>query len=348
MTAEAFEIAGQSVEPGSRRRVELPISRRVTGAEMALPLEIVHGREAGPTLFVSAAVHGDEINGVEIIRRVLRQRFLRNLRGTLIAIPVVNLFGFVGLSRYLPDRRDLNRSFPGSATGSLAGRLANLFLTQIVEKSTHGIDLHTAAVHRSNLPQIRACLDDPETDRLARAFGVPVIIDAALRDGSLRAAVADRGIPMLIYEGGEALRFDEQAIRAGVRGVLSVMSALEMVTRRQEQRKSREPFVARSSHWVRAPEGGILRARANLGALVEEGEKLGVVADPLGHEERPVLSQHPGIVIGRSELPLANEGDALFHVATFKRPEKVSALVENFQDDLDMPATSGLLEPSET
>jgi predicted deacylase len=227
--SDALVIGGQSVPPGTRARIEIPFARRVTGAQVSLPVEVVNGRKPGPRLFICAAVHGDEINGVEIIRRVLRRRLVKQLQGALIAVPVVNLFGFAGLSRYLPDRRDLNRSFPGSSKGSLAARLAHTFLTEIVANSTHGIDLHTGAVHRANLPQVRACLDDEGTGALAAAFGVPVVLNANMRDGSLRQEVYERGIPMLLYEGGEALRFDEGVIRAGVRGVLSVMTALGMV-----------------------------------------------------------------------------------------------------------------------
>ncbi|MGH0028420.1 MAG: succinylglutamate desuccinylase/aspartoacylase family protein [Myxococcota bacterium] len=334
MSGRAIEIAGHAVAPGTRRRLEIPIGRRVTGAEVALPVEVVNGRHDGPRLFVCAAVHGDEINGVEIIRRVLRRRLDRRLRGALIAVPVVNLFGFVGLSRYLPDRRDLNRSFPGSASGSLAGRLAHTFVEEVVGNSTHGIDLHTGAVHRSNLPQIRACLDDEETRRLAHAFGVPVLIDATTRDGSLRQEVYERRMPMLLYEGGEALRFDENAIRAGVRGVISVMRALDMLPESKQPATRAAPFIARGSHWLRAPEAGILRARVALGAAVKPGQRIGVIADPLGASEIPVTARQPGIVIGRSELPLVNEGDALFHVATFDRLAEVQASVGEFEDEL--------------
>jgi len=334
MSGEAIEFADSTIPAGKRARVEIPVGRRISGAEVALPVEVVHGKMPGPRLFVCAAVHGDEINGVEIIRRVLRRRLLPDLRGTLIAVPVVNLFGFIGLSRYLPDRRDLNRSFPGSASGSLAARLAHTFVREVVEKSTHGIDLHTAAVHRSNLPQIRACLDDEETDRLARAFGVPVLIDANVRDGSLRQCVFERQIPMLLYEGGEALRFDESAIRAGVRGVLSTMRALGMLPGGMVSASTAEPFVARSSYWFRAPISGILRARRSLGAHIEAGQKLGTIADPLGADECVLRAEKPGIVIGRTELPLVNEGDALFHVATFARPADVSASLEDFHEEL--------------
>jgi len=329
-------IAGQEIRPGTRERIEIPVGRRITGAEVSLPIEVVRGKRPGPRLFVCAAVHGDEINGVEIIRRVLRRKLLPQLRGALIAVPVVNLFGFIGHSRYLPDRRDLNRSFPGSPTGSLAARLAHTFLTEVVGNSTHGIDLHTAAVHRSNLPQIRACLDDEETSRLAHTFGVPVLIDANTRDGSLRQEVLERDIPMLLYEGGEALRFDERAITAGVRGVLSTMRALEMLPPPKTQRTRVDPYVARSSYWTRAPEAGILRDRVKLGALVEANQEIGKIADPLGADEVSVFAQKPGVVIGRTELPLVNEGDALFHIATFARPEEVSASVEEFQDELEI------------
>ncbi len=215
MSVEVFQIGGEKVSAGTTARIQIPLGRRVTGSELSLPVEVVNGREPGPRLFLCAAVHGDEINGVEIIRRILRKRLTQGLRGTLIAVPVVNLLGFTGLTRYLPDRRDLNRSFPGSPSGSVASRLAHVFVREIVENATHGIDFHTGAVHRSNLPQVRACLDDQETNRLAHAFGVPVLIDAKVRDGSLRQEVHERKIPMLVYEGGEALRFDEAAIRGG-------------------------------------------------------------------------------------------------------------------------------------
>lgn len=333
-STDSITIAGTTVEPGTRARIDVLIGRRVTGAEVVLPVEVVNGRRPGPRLFVCAAIHGDEINGVEIIRRVLHRKLLPSLTGTLIAVPVVNLFGFAGLSRYLPDRRDLNRSFPGSSSGSLAARLAHIFLTEIVQNSTHGIDLHTGAVHRSNLPQIRACLDDEPTAHLARAFGVPVVLNANVRDGSLRQEVFERQIPMLLFEGGEALRFDEPIIRAGTQGILAVMRELGMLPKSRGKKSSAEPFVARSSHWVRAPASGILRSRAHLGAAVREGDRLGLVADPLGADEQAVTATQAGVVIGRTELPLVHEGDALFHVATFKRPEEVAESVGEFEGAL--------------
>jgi hypothetical protein len=181
---------------------------------MSLPIEVIRGKEEGPVMFVSAALHGDEINGVEIVRRLLAKKALKSIKGALIAVPIVNVFGFNSKSRYLPDRRDLNRSFPGSENGSLAGQLAHTFITEIVQKCTHGIDLHCAAINRINLPQIRACLDDPETQRMANAFNMPVALHSELRDGSLRSAARELGIPTLLFEGGEALRFNEKTIKS--------------------------------------------------------------------------------------------------------------------------------------
>ncbi len=333
--AKELYLNGQSIAPNSRVTMELPAARLYTQTPMTMPVHVVRGRREGPRLFVCAAIHGDELNGVEIIRRLLRHPALKRLRGSLLAIPIVNIYGLIQHSRYLPDRRDLNRSFPGSDRGSLAARLAHQFMTEIVANCTHGIDLHTGALHRSNLPQIRAKLDDPETERLARAFGVPVLLDADVRDGSLREASAERGIPMLLYEAGEALRFDELSIRAGLQGIVNVMRALEMLppASHRRRRPAPEPFVARSTNWVRAPESGILRNITALGARVKKGDVLGVIADPFGERETPLLAPAGGIVIGRSSLPLVNEGEALFNVARFQDIKEVVAHLEAFQNE---------------
>jgi len=330
--ANTIEINGIAVAAGQRVTVDLPVGQLYTHAPMNMPVHIVNGKQSGPILFVSAAIHGDEIIGVEIIRRLLKLPSLKRLRGSLIAVPIVNIHGFISHSRYLPDRRDLNRSFPGSERGSLAGRLAHLFMEEIVSQSSHGIDLHTGALHRSNLPQIRANLDDPKTERLARAFGVPVLLNSQLRDGSLREAAAEAGIPMLLYEAGEALRFDELAIRAGVSGIVAVMRHLEMLAPSKRRKTSLpDPMIARASSWIRAPQSGILRASVGLGTHVHKGDMLGVISDPFGENEEPVTAPFTGITIGRLNLPLVNEGDALFHVARFDRPRSAASSVEEFQ-----------------
>lgn len=328
--AAPLRIGGVDIAPDTRTVIELPVTRLYTHTPVTIPVHVHRGRRPGPRLFVSAAIHGDEINGVEVIRRLLKLPLLKRLRGTLVAVPVVNVHGFIHRSRYLPDRRDLNRSFPGSDRGSLTARVAHLFLGAVVRNCTHGVDLHTGAVHRENLPQIRANLDEPETARLARAFGVPVLLNADLRDGSLRQIAAEFGIPILIYEAGEALRFDELSIRAGVKGIVAVMRALEMLPPART-RPLPEPTVARSSTWVRALQSGVLRATTPLGRRVGQGDVLGVIADPFGERELQVKAPGSGIVIGRTNLPLVNEGEALYHLAQFDTPKAAAAAVERFQ-----------------
>ena len=300
-----------------------------------MPVHVVHGRNAGPVLLVSAALHGDEINGVEIIRRLLTHKSMNRLKGTLIVIPVVNVYGFVSKSRYLPDRRDLNRSFPGSEKGSMASRLANVLMTQILPHCTHIIDLHTGAVNRENLPQIRAKLrGDAELEKLAKAFGVPVVLNAEFLEGSFRAAAREMGISVLLYEAGEALRFDEVAIRAGFHGVLQVMAELGM--RRKSTRKQRvESMIANRTRWVRAGQSGILRSLVASGMKVEEGDLLAYINNPLGEDTEELISPVSGIVIGKTNLPLVFAGEALFNIAGYDEIDQVAENIDAYQDQLD-------------
>lgn len=324
-------IGNVSVGPGERSFIDLPITQ-LYHAPLSMPVTVARGRKPGPVMFLSAALHGDELNGVEIIRRVLRLKSLNNLRGAVIAVPIVNVQAFLIQSRYLPDRRDLNRSFPGSERGSLAARMANVFLQEIVGKSDYGIDLHTGAIHRPNLPQIRADLSHEETLGMARAFGAPVIMNAAIRPGSLREYTSQNKIPVLLYESGEALRFDEVCIRAGVRGVLNVMRSVGMLQAKPSRKKWVEPVIADSSSWTRAPASGMLRTSVKLGEWISKGQTLGVISDPHGQTEVQITSSAAGIVIGRTNLPPVNEGDALFHIAQFEKPQEVAATVETFME----------------
>ena len=336
MKAGPFEFAGARVAPGSRRTLDLPAGHLYTHTPLTIPVQVVHGRRPGPCLVVSAAVHGDEINGVEIIRRVLRHNALNRLAGTLVAVPIVNVLGFTARSRYLPDRRDLNRSFPGSENGSMASRLAHLFRTRVLAHATHAIDLHTAAIHRDNLPQVRADLDDPGDEALARATGLPVLIHSPVIEGSLRAAAREQGVPAVTYEAGEALRFDEGSIRAGVRGLLRAMRELAMLPPSRARRPvDAASLVADTSSWVRAPQDGILRAVVALGAHVRQGQPMGWVADPFGERETAVDAPAAGVVIGRTNLPLVHQGEALFHVARFEGVGRVARRIEQFNEALE-------------
>ncbi|MCE8002731.1 succinylglutamate desuccinylase/aspartoacylase family protein [Billgrantia ethanolica] len=338
MPRASFELAGVTIKPGSRLQVDVPVARLYTHAPLHIPVEVVHGRRQGPVMLVCGGIHGDEINSVEIVRRLMRSKQIQGLHGTLIAVPIVNVFGFMQHSRYLPDRRDLNRCFPGSETGSLGARVAALFREQIVDHATHIIDLHTGAIHRTNLPQIRAQLSPgSETERMANAFGAPVILNAELREGSLRHYAQTRGIPVLTYEAGEALRFDEWAITPGVRGVLRVMRRLGMLAGEHRRRPPPAAELANGSSWARAPIDGILRPKVRLGARVSKGDVLGKVADPFGNAEASVKAMADGIVIGVSRLPLANEGEALFHIARFDAIEEAESAIETFHSSLEPP-----------
>ncbi|WP_245897610.1 succinylglutamate desuccinylase/aspartoacylase family protein [Palleronia abyssalis] len=315
MTRLPFKIGGQIIEPGTSRTVELPVSVMSDHTPVTMSVHVIHGRRDGPTLFVSAAVHGDEIIGVEIARRLLHAPQVQNLRGTLLVVPIVNTFGFLNHSRYMPDRRDLNRCFPGSESGSLASRLAHILMTEIVARSDVGIDLHSAAIHRTNLPQIRVSASQPDTLDLAQAFGAPLVIRAKLRDGSLRAAARDAGVDILLYEAGEALRFDEMSARIGASGCLRVMHKLGMIARKGLPRREATPITVRNSSWVRAPAGGLLRLFREVGETVEAGQTLAIVANPFGTKETEIVAPATAVVMGRATMPVANEGDAVYHLA---------------------------------
>jgi hypothetical protein len=311
---QPVDIAGTTVPPGRRQLVEVPIARLPTATQLNLPIMVLNGQRPGPRLWLSAVVHGDELNGLEIIRRVLEVARPRRLAGTLLAVPIVNVFGMLTETRYLPDRRDLNRSFPGSAKGSLAAQLADLFMTNVVAACDLGLDLHSGSDHRFNLPQVRGDLEDPDTLRLARAFGAPVSIHSPLRDGSLRAACRRRGVPVVVYEAGEAHRFNETAITAGVDGVLRVLADLGMRWADPAPAPA-ETTVVRHTHWVRARRTGILRTTVRAGQRVAKGEVLGVIGDAVGDSRATMKAPFGGVVIGLTQHPLVNRGDALWHLA---------------------------------
>lgn len=317
--SDELVIAGEKIRRGERRQLSVTVAKLYDFTDMKMPVVVHRGEEDGPVLFVSAAIHGDEINGVDIVRRLLKDRRLANIKGTLIAIPIVNVFGFNDKSRYLPDRRDLNRAFPGEEHGSLASQIAYIFRTEIVAHATHGIDLHTGAIHRTNLPQIRVDFSLPENLELARAFGAPVILNASPRDGSLRELQGEKKMPMLLYEAGTALRFNTRASKMGVAGILRVMKAIGMLDTLAEESNVADPFIAKSSHWVRAPISGIFITSKALGDIIERGDKLGIITNPFGDHEYAIYAPHSGIIIGHTILPLANEGDALYHIATFEQ-----------------------------
>jgi len=341
--ANELIIGGVSVAPGERTIIELQLGKLATHTDLHMPIHVIRGKKPGPILLVCAAIHGDKINGFEIIRRLSARITTSRLKGTLIAIPIVNVYGFIHRSRYLPDRRDLNRSFPGSPHGSMAAQLADTFMKEVVSKCTHGVDLHTGALQRENLPQIRANIQDERIKDMAIAFQAPIIIDSVVQAGTIRGAAADLDIPWIVYEAGEALRFDEVSIRAGVRGTLNVMRNIGLLT--FSRKKLLEPRVARSSSWIRAQKSGVMRLIVKCGDLVKGGQTLGFIADPYGSNEAPLQAERDGIVVGRSNLPMVYQGEAVIHIARFNNISNAADSVEAFQNEIEPDWDEHILAP---
>ncbi|WP_076419482.1 succinylglutamate desuccinylase/aspartoacylase family protein [Colwellia sp. UCD-KL20] len=331
--SDVLRIGEFEILLGEQRKIELPVAKLYTDADVSLPIHIIRAKKPGPTIFISAAVHGDELNGIEIIRRLISQKNFKIIRGTVIAVPMVNVYGVVNQSRYMPDRRDLNRCFPGSAKGSLAARVAHIFLHEIVKHCDYGIDLHTGAIHRSNLPQIRGDMKDEETKLLAQVFGVPVVLHSTIIDGSLRDAAVKNNTKVLLYEAGEALRFDEFSIRAGIKGIENVLQHLGLMRKKPRKKKPTAPYIANSSGWHRANASGIVNNKVNLGDQITKGELLAEIGSPYGDVLGVVIASRSGILIGKQNIPLVQEGEAMFHIAYFKEnDEEVAEHIETVQD----------------
>ena len=332
MPISKFVLGGVEVSKGATTTINIELPK-LYNTPTQLPVRVIRGRRQGPVVFISAAIHGDELNGIEIIRRFRKLSILKKLKGTIILVPVVNVYGMMNLSRYLPDRRDLNRSFPGSSKGSLAGRVAKIFFDEVVMKCDFGIDLHTASIHKSNLPQIRTNLNNEFTSRAAKAFEAPVVLHSELRDGSLRAVAQERGVPILLYEAGEALRFDEQSIRIGVKGIVNVLRENDMLPKVARKKSLKTPVIARESKWIRSIESGMLRTIKALGETVQKDDIIAYIDEPLGEKSFEIFAPFDGVIIGKSEIPLIQEGDAIFHIAKLKNLDIADEKIEYFSED---------------
>lgn len=315
MTAswDAMSYAGQRIRPGESADVRLKVSETYTADPISIPVTVVRGRRPGPTLFLTASVHGDELNGVGVIRNLLNDFDLSDLAGTLIAVPVANVPGFLQLQRNLPDGRDLNRSFPGNARGSLTARVARVLFEQVIERCDFGIDLHTGGGERSNYPHVRADLDEPRVAELARAFGARLVIHGSGPDRSLRRTAVRHGVPTIVYEAGGPRRLERPFIRAGIDGVLNVLAHLEMID--HPMRSAPVYLEARKTQWLRAKSGGILDLKVELGQPVHRGDVISVNTNPFGRERSQLEASFSGVVIGLTRVPLVHPGDAVCHLA---------------------------------
>lgn len=328
----SFEIGGINIKKGSSITIDLELPK-LYNTPAKMPIHIIRGKKDGPIVFISATIHGDELNGVEIIRRLRKLSILKRLKGTLLLVPIVNVYGIMTLSRYLPDRRDLNRSFPGSNKGSLTSRVAKIFFDEIVKKCDLGIDLHTGAIHKSNLPQIRTNIENEFTYKLAKVFEAPVVLHSQLRDGSLRAEAQDSEVPILLYEAGEALRFDETSIRIGVKGIINVLRELDMLIKTSKKKSRKVPIITKSSRWIRTNKSGMLRTIKALGDTVKKDDIIAYIDEPLGDNSFEIKALFDGVIIGKSQIPLVQEGDAIFHIAHLKNISIAENKIEYFNED---------------
>ncbi len=310
----------KKILPGDVAQVELKVSETVTHQDARTPVTIVRGTKEGPTLFLTGAVHGDEINGVAIVRKLLDVIEPDSLSGTVIGVPVVNRFGFSEQERYLPDRRDLNRFFPGDATGSMASRIADVLFRKVIMISDAGIDLHTAGQGQSNLCHVRGEADVPAVRDLMRAFGTPIALHGHGPKGSLRRAATEAGVPTIIYEAGEPSRFEHHVIEIGYQGVLRVMKHMEMTKRRV--RRQELQIMVRKSEWLRADHGGLLDLDVTPGDLVQAKQRIGTIHDPFGRHIDEIVAPHGGVVLSTATIPLCNPGNAIVHIGHLHKTMK--------------------------
>ena len=333
MKNSPLKIGNITIQPGERITVALPTPELYTCAPIYIPIHIVHGKRAGPTMLVCGAMHGDEINGVAIIQRFLKLRLLDSIRGTLIVIPTLNIYGMITQSRNLPDRRDLEGSFPGSETGSFASRLAYFLTQEIFSHITHCIDLHTGEPHISKFPQVKTSIANLEAKKLADHFQAPVILDTESKQGLLWLLHRETNpIPTIIYETGEALRLDVRGINMGVRGIVRVMRSIDMLSASMKMAKSPVSIPLKAELWVRAPSSGLCEVFHKIGAWVKKGTRLAKIFDPFGTEQREeIFSPIDGVVIARNHLPILNEGEPILQIAETK--ESAVERIQNWPED---------------
>ncbi len=306
-----------NIAPGENADVSITVSESYAGMDIKIPVHIRRAKKDGPVVFVSAAVHGDEINGTGAIRQLIVDCAFKLKRGTLVLIPVVNMLGFERHSRYLPDRRDLNRSFPGSATGSLAGRLAHALFEQVVKRCDYGIDLHTAAVRRTNFPNVRANLKDPTLAEFARAFGTELILSGAAPKGSLRRSACEAGCPTIILEAGEVWKVEPTMVEYAVRGVRNCLIHLGMVDGAPSEPGYR--IEANKTQWVRAQHGGFLSFHVQPGDVIAKDDPIATNTSLLGKEFNTIAAPRDGVVLGMTTLPSVAPGDPVCHLAYVKK-----------------------------
>lgn len=324
MAKKKMFILGQEILPGKGYQLNMNVAKLHTHTPVQVPVFVERAKDDGPVLLLMAGVHGDEINGIEIVRRIIKNKLHKPTSGTVICLPVFNIFGFLSLSRALPDGRDLNRAFPGSKNGSLAGQFAYQFLNEIASNVDYVIDFHTGASQRNNAAQIRCVSIDPISMELARVFNPPFIVHSNTIHKSLREALVKRGKQVLLFEGGKADSIEEGIIHEGVTGVKRILVHLGMKKFKEDVAVKRKAVFLKSDKWLRAGNSGLFLSHVENGQKVKKGELLGFISDPFGKTERKLKSSDDGYIFCLNESPVVNKGDAIFHIgSTDKEAYKV-------------------------
>jgi len=310
---KAFVINGKEIKPGTQEQVQLSVARLPSGTVINLRVQIYRSKNPGPTMLVMAGVHGDEINGVEIVRESIEEKYFDNLKaGSVIVIPLLNVYGFINYSRDASEGKDVNRSFPGSMSGSLASRVASTLTKKILPLVDFGIDFHTGGSSRYNYPQIRYSSGDQQAATLAKAFAAPYTIEKPSISKTLRKSAQGLGIPILVYEGGESLRFDGFSIQKGKEGLMRLLIDQGIKSGKLEKVEGVKQF--NKSSWVRADRAGLFKWSQSSGSKVSVGEIIGTISDPYGEFTVKIKAKHTGYLIGHNNAPVVNQGDALFHI----------------------------------
>ena len=330
-------ICNETIHPGEQASLALPLPELFSCAPMYMPVKVIHGKQKGPCLLVTAAMHGNELNGAEIINRLLQIKNITKLKGTLIVVPIMNVYGFINKTRTMPGGAVLANSFPGSDYGSHASRLAHLFCQEIFSLCDYCIDLQTGWLNHTNLPQIFATDDNERELELAHVFGAPVISEILPSKGSLRAYANKEEKPHLVYEAGEAMRFDESSIRIGTKGIINVMRYIEMLPKAKKATASKhKSFLMRDARWVRSPTSGISHAHVTLGEQVKKGQLLSTITDPFSSgSDVAVKAPFDGVIVSVNNLPMVYEGVSLFQVASFERLSAAANHIEGWIDDAE-------------
>ena len=310
---ETIKINRVAIDRGEKVLTKLVVSKLPSGTVIEIPVYVFRSVHDGPVVLLMAGMHGDEVNGTEIIRRMLTKKMLYPLKGTIIAVPILNIYGFLNFSREVPDGKDVNRSFPGNKDGSLASRVAHKFMKEVMPYVDYGVDFHTGGSSRGNYPQIRCVMADAKNQEMAEAFAAPFTLNAPFRQGSLRKEAAKLGKRILVYETGESLRFDERGIKMGIEGTCRLLHHLGMAA---SAPTATEPTtICMKDIWLRAKNAGLFRCLVKEGEYVKKNQNVGSITDPYGEMEVRLNAPAAGYVIGINNMPVVNQGDALLHIA---------------------------------